>query len=414
MEKRRLLGIVPLAGIGLFLALRSALAPPDGTPPAVAAARQRNTPVNTQLVTADNTFGLHLFAQLTRENADRNVFISPASVALALQMVYNGARGETRQAMEKTLALQGVSLQEVNQANAALLAALQNPDPNVQLSIADSLWMRADAPVAADFAQRNTDFYGAQIGDLAKGPAAINAWVSQATHGKISQIVQGNDLERAFAVLLNAIYFKGSWTTPFEDRLTHPGPFTLPDGRQKDCQMMHQSGSYPYFKGPNFQAVRLPYGKGRMSFLIFLPDSGVPMSTFLAGLTPESFAQWQSEFKPMHGDITLPRFRTEYGADLNAPLSSLGMGVAFDRNAADFGGMLPGGRFYISLVRHKTYVEVNEQGTEAAAATGVVMKPLALIRGFQFVVDHPFVCAIHDEQTGAILFLGCILDPPAV
>jgi serpin B len=273
--------------------------------------------------------------------------------------------------------------------------------------------MRSNAPVGADFAQRNNTFYGAEIGDLAGGPAAINAWVSQATHGKIPEIVQGRDVADAFAVLLNAIYFKGAWTTPFEADLTRPGPFTLPDGRQKNVSMMHQSGNVPYFRGDNFQAVSLPYGSGRMRFLIFLPDSGTSLSAFLARMTPENVTQWLPQFKSMHGDIALPRFRTEYEADLNAPLASLGMGIAFDRERADFGGMLPNGRFYISLVRHKTYVEVNEQGTEAAAATGVVVEPLALIRGFQFVVDHPFVCAIRDEQTGAILFLGRILDPPS-
>ncbi|HZT43893.1 MAG TPA: serpin family protein, partial [Chthonomonadaceae bacterium] len=163
----------------------------------------------------------------------------------------------------------------------------------------------------------------------------------------------------------------------------------------------------------SFLLYNLPYGSGRMSFLIFLPDPGTPISTFLAELTPENFAQWLPQFKTMHGDIALPRFRTEYGADLNEPLKSLGMAVAFDRDRADFSGMLPGGGFYISLVRHKTYVEVNEQGTEAAAATGAVITMKAIIRGFQFVVNRPFVCAIRDEKTGAILFLGRILDPPS-
>jgi|SRR5579884_178491 len=255
MQKRMLLGLVPIVLSGLILWLRAAMAPPDKTPPAVAAAAQRNTPVDSHLIAADNTFGFHLFARLTQENADKNVFISPTSVALALQMAYNGAQGSTQQAMAQTLALQGMSLEDVNQANAALMAALHNPDPHIQLNIANSLWIRTDAPVKADFAQRNRDFYGAEIGDMANGPAAIDAWVSQATNGKIPQIIQARDLAGAFAVLLNAIYFKGSWTTPFDEKLTRPGPFTLPDGRQKNGPMMHQSGSYPYFKGENFQAI---------------------------------------------------------------------------------------------------------------------------------------------------------------
>ncbi len=369
--------------------------------------------VDTRLIQANNDFGFRLFAQLAKQEANKNVFISPYSLAVALQMTYNGALGTTQQAMAKTLALQGMSLQRLNQANAALRATLQNPDPKVQLAIANSLWAGKGVPFEQDFIQRNKDFYGAKVMNIdftnPQAEATINGWVKQQTKGKIDKLVKRGDLEHlTLLVLINAVYFKGIWTTQFDKAKTREGVFSLPNGKQKKLPMMSQSGKYQYLRGSNFEAVSLPYGGRRMSMYIFLPHRNTTLTGFLRGLTVQNWANWMSQFRESEGTIALPRFKAEYEQELRKPLTALGMGIAF--GDADFHGMTPVDTAYISRVRHKTFVEVNEEGTEAAASTEVVIKMRGL-SGFYMRVDRPFFCAIRDNQTGAVLFMGAIVEP---
>lgn len=378
-------------------------------------AMQKPQTVNPKLVTANTTFGFKLFSELLQQDRGKNVFVSPSSVAIALSMAYNGASGETQQQMAKTLELQGMSLNELNQANANLKALLENPDSGVQLAIANSLWARQGVPFKPTFLQHNQKFYSAQVTDLdfaaPNATATINNWVKEKTRGKISQIVDSLKPDDIM-FLINAIYFKGSWTKAFDKSETVNQPFYLSKGRQKSHPMMAQTGSYKYYENDQFQAVSLPYGKQKVSMYIFLPKPSSNLSSFAKTLTAENWQQWMGRFRKQPGSVQMPRFKLEYDVELKKALSALGMPIAFDANQATF-DKLSTVSTKIDQVKHKTFVEVNEEGTEAAAATsiGIVATSMPMNEPFQMVVDRPFFCAIRDNQTGTVLFMGAIVDP---
>jgi serpin B len=379
-------------------------------------AQSPNPPVNSQFVDANTKFGFKLFSEILKQDSKKNVFVSPTSVAIALSMTYNGADGETQQAMAKALELQGMSLQDINQANDTLKATLENADPAVQLSIANSLWAKQGIGFKPDFMQRNQQFYGAKVTELDFGkpdaPKIINNWVKENTRGKIDQIVQQIQPDDVL-FLINAIYFKGKWTKEFDKSQTTERPFYLSDGTQKQHPMMSQSGRYRYYENENFQAVTLPYGTERLSLYVFLPRKNTSLDAFQQQLAVENWQQWMNQFQMRRGSIQLPRFKFEYDIQLNTALKSLGMEAAFDGSRANFSNMTSAS-VKIDEVKHKTFVEVNEEGTEAAAATSV-RATLTSARmpeePFQMVVDRPFFCAIRDNQTGTVLFMGSIREP---
>jgi serine protease inhibitor len=382
------------------------------TPPAVAQAMDAGTAVDPAIVTADNTFGLNLFQNLNA-GASGNVAIAPISVAMTLQILYNGAAGATQQAMGQTLQLGAMGTQDLNNANAALQGSLMNADPNVQIVIANSLWLHTNTtPVLPSFTQMDEMYYGATVGDLAGAPADVNNWVSSETNGLITGILPAGNYGAVVAVLANVIYFKGQWSTPFDPSQTMSAPFTLADGTQATVQMMHQSGSYSYLAGTGFQALRLPYGQGRLSMLLVLPDSGTSLSSLVGSLTLESLNSWIGQMQSGSGDIALPRFTATYGTSLPPALTTLGMGAVFCNAAPtpDFSALAPG--VCVSDVEHKTIVEVDETGTVAAGATTVSISPTAVAAPqFTLTLDHPFLYAIRDDQTGELLFIGTLMNP---
>jgi serine protease inhibitor len=387
-------------------------APPSGTtaPPAVVQAQQDSTPVNPAVVTADNTFGLSLFQNLN-SGASGNMAIAPISVAMALQIVYNGAAGATQQGMAQTLDLGAMSTTDLNNANAALQASLINPDPKVQLTIANSLWMHLGTnAVQPSFTQMDQMYYGATVGDLAGAPANVNAWVDTETNGLITQILPNANYQSVTAVIANVIYFKGQWTDGFDPSQTASAPFTLADGTQASAQMMHNTATYGYLQGANFQALRMPYGLGRMSMLIVLPDPSISLSSFIAGVTPDMLAGWEAQLQMAYGSVSLPRFTSTYGASLVQPLTTLGMSAAFcGSQQASFPGI---GLGCISDVEHKSVVEVDESGTVAAGSTTITITPVAVQAPiFNLVLDHPFFYAIRDDLTGELLFVGVLMNP---
>ncbi len=408
-------GIV-LAGLsgGLMAQKINANSPKHGEPRLTA--QSPNPPVNSQFVDANTKFGFKLFSQILKQDSKKNVFVSPTSVAIALAMTYNGADGETQQAMAKALELQGMSLQDINQGNNTLKATLENADPAVQFSIANSLWAKQGVAFKPDFMQRNQQFYGAKVTELDFGkpdaPKIINNWVKENTRGKIDQIVQQIQPDDVL-FLINAIYFKGKWTKEFDKSQTTERPFYLSDGTQKQHPMMSQSGRYRYYENENFQAVTLPYGTERLSLYVFLPRKNTTLDAFQQQLAVENWQQWMNQFQMRRGSIQLPRFKFEYDIQLNTALKSLGMEAAFDGSRANFSNMTSAS-VKIDEVKHKTFVEVNEEGTEAAAATSV-RATLTSARmpeePFQMVVDRPFFCAIRDNQTGTVLFMGSIREP---
>jgi len=366
-------------------------------------------------------FGFNLFAEVVAENEDKNVFISPPSVAIALAMTYNGATGSTADAMRRTLSLDGLDRDQINAGFADLLTFLTNPDSAVELSIANSLWGREGIQFDEEFFQRNEQYYRAKITtlDFSREDAAptINAWVSEQTQGKIDGIVDPPISGATVLFLINAIYFKGTWTYTFADSLTVDGTFHLPNGATKQHPFMHQDGTYDYLRTDAFQAVRIPYGKGRVGMYVFLPGKESSLSEFQGTLTAANWSDWMDDFQEMKGHIALPRFRLEFKSKLNDALASLGMGPAICPSNADFNDMFAGAfnpGACISKVMHKTFVEVNEEGTEAAAVTSVEIELTAVPNEperFYMTIDRPFFFAIRDDQTGTVLFMGSIVEP---
>jgi serpin B len=332
-------------------------------------------------------------------------------------MTYNGASGSTKDAMAKTLGYLGVSLDAVNAGNKALLANLESPGEGIEISVANSLWARKNVEFKSEFMQRNRDFFGAEVSTLDLGdPAAkdtINSWVKDKTRGKVNGIVDQIDRDSVL-FLVNAVYFKGIWSELFDRLETHDAQFTLANGDRKTVPMMSHSRSYEYLQGDGFKLINLGYGKGRISMYVLLPAKGVSLSQFSKRLTPENWAKWMKKIHGNRSELTLalPKFRMETKSELIEPLSALGMGAACDPRA-DFSAMSPIGKpLYIERVTHKTFVDVNEDGTEAAAATGAeMMCSQALYMNTDMVVDHPFFFAIRDNMTGEMLFVGSVAEP---
>ncbi len=372
-----------------------------------------NEVVNAKLVAANTRLSFKLFSEILKKQSNENIFISPASVAIALDMLYDGASGKTQQAIGQTLELQGMSSQEINQANVFLKTLLKNVDPKVQISIANSLWAREGESFKPKFLQVIQNTYQAQVKYInfatPTAPLVINAWVKQSTNGKINKIVDQIEPDMVF-LLLNAVYFKGNWSEPFPKDATENRPFTLLNGTQKQYPMMRQKklGYFPYYENEMFQAVSLPYGQGRLSMYIFLPNQGVSLKTFYESLNAENWQKWLNQFNPNDAgiSISLPRFKFEYAIELKDTLKALGMEVAFT-NEADFSAM-SSSSLGIDKVKHKTFVEVNEEGTEAAAVTEEGTVRSAPV---EMSVNRPFFFAIRDNQTGTILFMGSIVEP---
>jgi serpin B len=369
--------------------------------------------LNPSVVEAQNRFGFELFQGIVEEPS--NVMISPTSIAYALSMTYNGAAGETREAMAKTLEVQDLSLEDVNLGNLALSQSLGTADKNVELLLANSLWMRQGFPFKEDFLERNRIYYEARAEELdfddPETPSLINNWVEEKTREKITEII-GNLSPQHVMVLLNAIYFKGIWQKEFDPARTREQSFTLADGTQNMVPMMSMKGEFSYFEDEGFQALKLPYGEGRLSMSVFLPGRESSLAELIDVLNFENWIAFMESFVVMEGNLFLPRFEFDYERELNEDLIAMGMGAAFDPDRADFSNMSELGPLFIALVKHKSAIEVNEEGTVAAAVTSVEMEVSAVREDeFFMVCDHPFFFAISDEESGAILFMGTVADP---
>lgn len=373
--------------------------------------------VEPKLIDANNRFGFALLHELREADGEKNILLSPTSIVLALAMTYNGAAGETEQAMAKAMSLENMDRETLNQAVLDLRQSLQNVDPKVELTIANSLWARQGVRFKQQFLQTNRRYFGAQVSVLdfadPNAPNTINRWVDSHTKGKIKKIVD-NIPNDTVMFLINAIYFNGKWQKPFDKSLTQQKPFHLANGEQKLVQMMAQSGRFAYLKGEGFQMVSLPYGGGRLDMVIVLPDESVSLGEWLGTLNAEKWKEWTSRLAMGPGELQLPRFKMDYDKTLNDVLKSLGMDVAFIPNRADFTGMRDERDLFLQKVHHKAVVEVNEEGTEAAAVTSVQVGITSVQQPrppFKMVVDRPFLFAIRDTRTGLVLFLGAVYEP---
>ncbi len=365
-------------------------------------------------------FGFRMFRQIAGEKPTSNSFISPLSISMALGMTYNGAGGGTKEAFDKVLGLENLLTTEINPAFRDLQTTLVGADKKVTVNIANSIWTDRKFEPKREFLSANTDYFAAKVQsiDIQSPDAvkAINDWVKQETEEKIPKLF--DELSKdTVCVLVNAIYFNGLWTTPFKKADSKELPFTGFDGKEDKTMMMNRSAhDFDYQKAEKFTAVRLPYGDARLSMVVLLPNQNVGVGPIIKELNAKNWTNWMAKFKPMEGSVTIPKWKVEGTFELKQPLSDLGLGVAFEEGKADFTKManVKVGELFISRVVHKTMVDVSEEGTEAAAATGVEMAATAApapTERFEFVANRPFLYAIVDKQTNLTLFFGVFGKP---
>jgi serpin B len=333
---------------------------------------------------------------------------------MALGMTMNGARGETFAGMRSTLGFGTMEPAEINASFRGLTTLLLGLDRNVDMRLANSIWVDQDFPLHDAFVQSSRQSFDARVSALDFGsPGAvntINGWVDQSTNGKIRTILQEID-PAVVMYLINAVYFKGSWTHEFDPRHTSPAPFHRADGGQHSVQMMSQrDAKVRAFMNDEVQMVDLAYGRGAFAMTLVLPAREQPLRRWAAGVTDEKWKTWVDQLRETQMDVSLPRFRLEYDQVLNNTLKAMGMETAFDERAADFSGMSPlGADLFITEVKQKTFIDVNEKGTEAAAVTSVAMGPTSAPPSFR--ADRPFLVAIRERLSGTILFVGLIGNP---
>ncbi|MHB1127269.1 MAG: serpin family protein [Bacillota bacterium] len=369
--------------------------------------------ISIETVEGNSRFAFDIFRQLDKEDEDRNIFISPLSISTALTMTYQGARTTTKQAMANTLGYMGIDDGQLNESYKNLIRYLSQLDKKVELNIGNSLWVKEGEAIREEFLTANKEIFDASVTtlDFTQETAAdqINQWISVATKKKIEKMIDPPIPADIVMYLINAIYFKGDWTEQFDKKNTFAAQFHAGDGSTHEVMMMSRYGKVEYGQVEDFKAVRLPYGSGKISMYSILPNEAVSINDFIADLDSD---RW----KIIRGSISerdqvqlrLPRFKLEYGIkNLNDSLTALGMGEAFS-DIADFSGIRDG--ISISRVLHKAVIEVNEEGSEAAAATVVVMQESAVAEPLTFIADRPFVFIIADDDTGTILFMGKLYD----
>jgi len=369
-----------------------------------------------KLVESDNSFGLKLFKEINAKERGSNVFISPLSISMALGMTYNGSAGSTEEAMRTTLEFGDLSMGEINQSYKSLIELLKGIDTDVEFNIANSIWYRDDYIFEQDFFERCSDYFDARVSglDFSQNEAAkdtMNNWVDENTNGKIEEIVDYVDPEYDIMFLINAIYFNGNWTYRFDEEDTKDDIFHLPGGSTKECKMMKVESAFKYFGDSILQAIDIPYGNGNYSMTVVLPEEGKDIDLLIEGFTQEKWDGWVDGFYEINLTLLLPKIKLEYEIkdSLEKSLKDLGMEIAFDPEEADFTGMYEPGDIYIDRIIHKTFLKVDEEGTEAAAATVVGVGTTGI--GLTMHINRPFLFVIRENHSGTILFIGKIIEP---
>lgn len=410
------------------------LTPAEGapaTPPGAAEAPPPATPATPveadamkSFAKASNAFAFDLYAR--RRGAPGNLVFSPASLTTALAMTWAGGRGQTADEMKKALRVEGDQVAAVTAAG-KLVARLNDPAQKVKVRAKNRLFGQKSFRFEPAYLERTRSAFGAPLEPLdfvkASGEARgrINAWAAQETEGRITELVPPAGIDRETRlVLVNAIYFLGTWQSPFKKASTYPQSFFAPGAAPAPVPTMHQAGTFGYAARDGAKALELPYAGGEFSLTLVLPDRPDGLAALEASLTAEKFDGWVGALAPTRVDLALPKFKLEPAQSLSLgdDLKALGMRLAFDRAQADFGGIAnppdPSDRLFIGAVFHKAFIKVDEEGTEAAAATAVAMPRdggAAPPAGVEFHADHPFLFALRDRQTGMILFVGRVTTP---
>jgi serpin B len=359
-------------------------------------------------------FGLDLFARVSAASSEPNAMVSPLSVSMALGMAANGAEDETLEAMRSVLGFGGLDETSVNEAYRGLIEQLRARDQKIEFSIANSVWHQQGFPAKAPFLDAARTYFDAEVRSLdfsaPSSPQTISKWAEDETKGRIKDLIESIEPDEVM-FLVNAIYFKAPWSAPFEKNATRDGPFTRANGTTVTAKLMTVDASRPLVSNDEVQAVELLYGDSAFSMVLVMPAEGRSLDNLISSLTPERWNGWISQLQNGRVMLTMPRFRFDFGKTLNDALKDMGMEIAFTPYEADFDRIadVSPQELYISRVEHKTFIAVDEEGTEAAAATAVGIGITSLPPSLAF--DRPFLFAIRERSLGTLLFVGRVGDP---
>src|SRR5699024_27388 len=367
-----------------------------------------------EIVEANNTFAFR-FLKETMKQQEEPLFLSPYSVFMALAMTLNGADAETREEMQELLAVEDFSIEEMNEWNEEFRKVLEKAD-KMEFATANALWLNKDYQFNQKFEQDVTNFYDAEVKELDfrddKSAKVVNDWVKEQTNDKITEMVEPPLDPSLVTMLMNAVYFKADWENAFSEELTENADFTGVN-KTTEVDLMSEEREWTYAEKDGAQLVQLPYTDGMMSMYAILPAEDTDLMTLAETLTADRWQEWKQELTEMEGIVKLPKFEMDYDIELTDVLESLGMKSAFDPEIAQFPSMIKDSEtLWIDFVRHKTYIDVNEEGTEAAAVTNVGVKEMSAVETetFYFEATRPFLFLIVDEETDAIIFTGAMTD----
>lgn len=379
------------------------------------------TAAEKQIVEAGQDFSFKLFQKVNESDPLNNVFISPLSVSMAFGMALNGANGQTYSDMRSTLGFESLDNNAINTSYQSLIDLLHSADDQVKFEIANSIWYEKTFAVEQLFLQTNQNYFDAEVAGMDfSDPATvdvINNWISEKTNNKINKMISQLSRETVLA-LINAIYFKASWKYEFDPDETTDDQFTTYANEQVACKMMQLGGEFNYYRDDDVQILDLPYGNSNFSMTILQPAYGKDINQFISTLDNSRWQSYLSQMEPDSGNLQMPKFKLSYKSAsealiLNSILSDLGMGIAFSPSSADFSRINPLIQIFISLVLHKTFIQVDEEGTEAAAATVILFERTTAGENTKFFMrlDRPFVFVIRETNTKAILFTGKLNEP---
>ena len=362
-----------------------------------------------EMTEVGNEFAFEFFKTIVAGEKKENLFVSPLSASIALSMCTNGAANETLEEMKATLGFKDYSLDEMNAYYKKLVEGLLAVDNTTTLGIANSIWIRSGFNVKQPFIDLNKDVYDAEVRTLdfnSQAVAAINQWCSDKTNKRIPEVLEEIS-PNMMLFLINALYFKGTWTSEFDKSNTAKEDFTTTSGQKQKVDLMHQVCQTPYVKDNGLQIVELPYGNQAFSMIVLLPEESSSINDAIQQLTAENWNKWMKALYTNPVDIKLPKFKLEYERDLKEDLQKMGMVLPFSEETANFSNMTSD-RLFIGLVKQNTFVEVNEEGTEAAAVTiiGGEVTSAGDDHTVYVHVNRPFIYAIKEKSTGAILFMG--------
>lgn len=365
---------------------------------------------------SNNQLGFQLLSKLQKDK-EENILISPFSLFIALSMVNNGADGETKKEIQKVLHT-NLEIDQLNEQNKMLFDKVNKNNEEIRLGMANSIWLNEHFHFQDTFAQNMKKYYKAEIEKInimsQETFKSINDWIKEKTNGKIEKIVERPlDDKEIVSILINAIYFKGQWLKEFDANLTENRTFYLNNQSIKEIPYMQQQNKWLYFENELFQAVSLPYKDGNLSMKVIMPKEQTKLEDVMNNMTNENWEKWSKEFSVKEGTVLIPKFQMKYEVDLNEVLKQLGMKSAFEKGA-NFNKLIKEkDSLWIDQIKQVSFIDVSEEGTEAAAATSVVVITETSIENepFYMEVNRPFFLAVVDEKIDIILFLGLIQNP---